>query len=158
MGLQYNSCLTNGFSLLDSEPCKVKHSFKVVIDAYVTLLLYIRMAIDLLSICESHRTGFRSTIFRSCLVLHAYEVSNHKSKEHLLELDIIWVEFLNLGTLLDGEPIIDLPPKTIELKKVEFSKEERDFYCRLEADSRAQFAVCFSLLSYLLSNKDIRLI
>ncbi|PIN19745.1 Helicase-like transcription factor HLTF/DNA helicase RAD5, DEAD-box superfamily [Handroanthus impetiginosus] len=44
------------------------------------------------------------------------------------------------GTFLDGEPIINLPPKTIELKKVDFSKEERDFYCRLEADSRAQFA------------------
>ncbi|CAK9136641.1 unnamed protein product [Ilex paraguariensis] len=44
------------------------------------------------------------------------------------------------GTLLDGEPIINLPPKTIELKKVDFTKEERDFYCRLEADSRAQFA------------------
>ncbi|KAF8409328.1 hypothetical protein HHK36_005403 [Tetracentron sinense] len=43
------------------------------------------------------------------------------------------------GTLLDGEPIITLPPKSIELKKVEFSKEERDFYSRLEADSRAQF-------------------
>ncbi|KAL2484039.1 SNF2 domain-containing protein/helicase domain-containing protein/zinc finger protein-related [Forsythia ovata] len=44
------------------------------------------------------------------------------------------------GTLIDGEPIINLPPKTIELKKVDFSKEERDFYCSLEADSRAQFA------------------
>ncbi|KAA8519836.1 hypothetical protein F0562_014074 [Nyssa sinensis] len=44
------------------------------------------------------------------------------------------------GTLLDGEPIINLPPKSIELKKVDFTKEERDFYCRLEADSRAQFA------------------
>lgn len=44
------------------------------------------------------------------------------------------------GTFIDGEPIIDLPPKTIELKKVEFSKDERDFYCRLEAESRAQFA------------------
>ncbi|KAM1033287.1 hypothetical protein TB2_036290 [Malus domestica] len=43
------------------------------------------------------------------------------------------------GTLLDGEPIITLPPKSIELKRVEFSKEERDFYSRLEADSRAQF-------------------
>ncbi|XP_062096394.1 helicase-like transcription factor CHR28 [Humulus lupulus] len=43
------------------------------------------------------------------------------------------------GTLLDGEPIINLPPKHVELKKVEFSKEERDFYSRLEADSRAQF-------------------
>ncbi|KAJ9563119.1 hypothetical protein OSB04_008279 [Centaurea solstitialis] len=44
------------------------------------------------------------------------------------------------ATLLDGEPIISLPPKTINLKKVEFTAEERDFYCRLEADSRAQFA------------------
>ncbi|KAL5579357.1 hypothetical protein UlMin_011799 [Ulmus minor] len=43
------------------------------------------------------------------------------------------------ATLLDGEPIITLPPKFVELKKVEFSKEERDFYSRLEADSRAQF-------------------
>ncbi|GFZ03097.1 SNF2 domain-containing protein [Actinidia rufa] len=44
------------------------------------------------------------------------------------------------GTLLDGEPIINLPPKSVELKKVDFTKEERDFYCRLETDSRAQFA------------------
>ncbi|KAF4394077.1 hypothetical protein G4B88_026046 [Cannabis sativa] len=43
------------------------------------------------------------------------------------------------GTLLDGKPIINLPPKSVELKKVEFSLEERDFYSRLEADSRAQF-------------------
>ncbi|KAH9604057.1 hypothetical protein KSS87_012266 [Heliosperma pusillum] len=43
------------------------------------------------------------------------------------------------GTLLDGEPIINLPPKSVKLKKVEFSQEERDFYTRLEADSRAQF-------------------
>lgn len=44
------------------------------------------------------------------------------------------------GTILDGEPIIRLPPKTIKLCKVDFTQEERDFYCRLEADSRAQFA------------------
>ncbi|XP_047955007.1 helicase-like transcription factor CHR28 isoform X4 [Salvia hispanica] len=44
------------------------------------------------------------------------------------------------GTYIDGEPIIDLPPKTIELKRVDFSMEERNFYCRLEADSQAQFA------------------
>nr|GEV87147.1 helicase, C-terminal [Tanacetum cinerariifolium] len=43
------------------------------------------------------------------------------------------------ATLLDGEPIICLPPKTINLKKVDFTPEEREFYCRLEADSRAQF-------------------
>ncbi|KAJ4976397.1 hypothetical protein NE237_001503 [Protea cynaroides] len=45
------------------------------------------------------------------------------------------------GSLIDGEPIINLPPKSIELKKVDFSKEEREFYSRLEADSRAQFKV-----------------
>lgn len=45
------------------------------------------------------------------------------------------------GTLLDGEPIITLPPKFVELKKVDFSDEERDFYSKLEADSRAQFEV-----------------
>ncbi|XP_076882339.1 helicase-like transcription factor CHR28 [Bidens hawaiensis] len=43
------------------------------------------------------------------------------------------------ATLLDGEPVISLPPKTINLKKVEFTPEERDFYHRLESDSRAQF-------------------
>ncbi|KAL5715635.1 hypothetical protein ACHQM5_017427 [Ranunculus cassubicifolius] len=45
------------------------------------------------------------------------------------------------GTFLDGEPIINLPPKSVELKRVEFSMEERDFYSKLEADSRAQFKV-----------------
>ncbi|KAH7568967.1 hypothetical protein ACOSQ2_012429 [Xanthoceras sorbifolium] len=43
------------------------------------------------------------------------------------------------GTLLDGQPIINLPPKVIELKKVDFTKEERDFYNQLEIDSRDQF-------------------
>ncbi|KAI3972339.1 hypothetical protein MKW92_014987 [Papaver armeniacum] len=43
------------------------------------------------------------------------------------------------GTLLDGEPIINLPSKTINLTKVEFSAEERAFYSKLESDSRSQF-------------------
>ncbi|XP_052204701.1 helicase-like transcription factor CHR28 isoform X2 [Diospyros lotus] len=43
------------------------------------------------------------------------------------------------GTLIDGEPIICLPPKTIHLSKVDFSIEERTFYAKLEADSRLQF-------------------
>ncbi|MED6197118.1 Helicase-like transcription factor chr28 [Stylosanthes scabra] len=43
------------------------------------------------------------------------------------------------GTLIDGKPIINLPPKTIELTKVDFSVEERAFYMKLEADSRSQF-------------------
>lgn len=47
-----------------------------------------------------------------------------------------------LGTLIDGKPIVDLPPKTIQLTKVDFSIEERSFYKKLEADSRSQFKVC----------------
>ncbi|XP_022926603.1 helicase-like transcription factor CHR28 [Cucurbita moschata] len=43
------------------------------------------------------------------------------------------------GTLLDGQPIVTLPPKQVELKKVDFTEEERDFYSKLEADSRAQY-------------------
>ncbi|CAN7019075.1 unnamed protein product [Brassica rapa subsp. trilocularis] len=43
------------------------------------------------------------------------------------------------GTLLDGQPIINLPPKTINLSKVDFSVEERSFYTKLESDSRSQF-------------------
>ncbi|XP_050270956.1 helicase-like transcription factor CHR28 isoform X1 [Quercus robur] len=43
------------------------------------------------------------------------------------------------GTLLDGEPIIKLPPKTIRMSKVDFSTEERAFYTNLEADSRSRF-------------------
>ncbi|KAL3502348.1 hypothetical protein ACH5RR_036797 [Cinchona calisaya] len=43
------------------------------------------------------------------------------------------------GTLLDGKPIITLPPKTTRLTKVDFSAEERAFYNKLEADYRKQF-------------------
>ncbi|XP_076940885.1 helicase-like transcription factor CHR28 [Bidens hawaiensis] len=43
------------------------------------------------------------------------------------------------GTLLKGEPIISLPPKTIILKRVDFSAEERSFYHSLEAEARALF-------------------
>uniref|UniRef100_A0A1J3JUT9 Putative SWI/SNF-related matrix-associated actin-dependent regulator of chromatin subfamily A member 3-like 2 n=1 Tax=Noccaea caerulescens TaxID=107243 RepID=A0A1J3JUT9_NOCCA len=43
------------------------------------------------------------------------------------------------GTLLDGKPIIYLPPKKLNLSKVDFSVEERSFYVKLEADSRSQF-------------------
>lgn len=42
-------------------------------------------------------------------------------------------------TLIDGEPIVQLPPKSVCLKKVDFSSEERAFYSRLEAESRSQF-------------------
>ncbi|XP_031493852.1 helicase-like transcription factor CHR28 isoform X2 [Nymphaea colorata] len=43
------------------------------------------------------------------------------------------------GTFIDGQPIINLPPKSVCLKKVEFSLEERIFYSNLEAESRLEF-------------------
>ncbi|CAF2075880.1 hypothetical protein Bca4012_089697 [Brassica carinata] len=43
------------------------------------------------------------------------------------------------GSLIDGKPVISLPPKSIELRKVEFTEEERDFYSNLEKESRSQF-------------------
>ncbi|XP_058756114.1 helicase-like transcription factor CHR28 [Vicia villosa] len=42
-------------------------------------------------------------------------------------------------TVLDGQPIISLPPKRVKCKRVTFSQEEHDFYSKLETDSRAQF-------------------
>ncbi len=46
------------------------------------------------------------------------------------------------ATMLDGKPIISLPPKTVSLKTVDFTSEERAFYNTLEAESREQFKVC----------------
>ncbi|KAL5228735.1 hypothetical protein ABZP36_017000 [Zizania latifolia] len=43
------------------------------------------------------------------------------------------------ATMLDGKPIISLPPKTVSLKTVDFTSEERSFYNTLEAESREQF-------------------
>ena len=59
-----------------------------------------------------------------------------------------------LGTLLDGKPIINLPPKTIELSKVDFSIEERAFYMKLESDSRNQFKVSSFKLVYINTSLD----
>ncbi|KAK8460285.1 hypothetical protein SEVIR_2G308600v4 [Setaria viridis] len=42
-------------------------------------------------------------------------------------------------TLINGVPIINLPPKTINMNKVDFSHEERSFYLMLEERSRQQF-------------------
>lgn len=42
-------------------------------------------------------------------------------------------------TVINGKPIINLPPKTINLNKVDFTQEERSFYLMLEERSRQQF-------------------
>lgn len=56
-------------------------------------------------------------------------------------LMIVWWSILSLGTILDGEPIIKLPPKTIELKRLDFTMEERNSYNALEAEYKVVFAV-----------------
>ncbi|KAF9028186.1 hypothetical protein BDZ89DRAFT_1066328 [Hymenopellis radicata] len=42
-------------------------------------------------------------------------------------------------TMLDGKRLIELPSKTIELVKLEFTKEERDIYKMVETASQATF-------------------
>lgn len=54
--------------------------------------------------------------------------------------------FLRVGwfcaaSFIDGKPIVNLPPRIVNLQESEFSLEERLFYSNLEADSRAQFQV-----------------
>lgn len=48
---------------------------------------------------------------------------------------------IHTETLIDGEPILKLPPKTIQLNKIDFTQEERAFYLTLEEGSRQKFKV-----------------
>jgi SNF2 family DNA or RNA helicase len=42
-------------------------------------------------------------------------------------------------SLIDGKPIINLPPKIEEIQHVVFSEEEQDFYQALESKTQIQF-------------------
>ncbi|KAL8153806.1 hypothetical protein V2J09_011566 [Rumex salicifolius] len=42
-------------------------------------------------------------------------------------------------TKINGQPIINLPPKKVHIRSKEFTLEERKFYSELEADTRKQF-------------------
>jgi hypothetical protein len=48
---------------------------------------------------------------------------------------------IHTETLIDGEPILKLPPKTIQLNKIDFTQKERAFYLTLEEGSRQKFKV-----------------
>ncbi|KAJ1272917.1 hypothetical protein BS78_06G239700 [Paspalum vaginatum] len=52
------------------------------------------------------------------------------------------IKYSERTKLLDGEPIIKIPPKTIQLSKIDFTKEERAFYLRLEENSRQTLKEC----------------
>jgi hypothetical protein len=64
----------------------------------------------------------------------------------VLQCDFLFC-LIQIDTLINGEPIINIPPKSICLNKIEFTPEERAFYVRLEERSRQQFKV--NLLSIL---------
>jgi len=53
----------------------------------------------------------------------------------------LMVSFCCAASYIDGKPIVNLPPRIVNLQQSEFSLEERSFYSNLEADSRAQFQV-----------------
>ena len=40
---------------------------------------------------------------------------------------------------VNGQPIITLPPKTIDIKELDFTPEEMDFYESMEKQSQARF-------------------
>ncbi|VVB05641.1 unnamed protein product [Arabis nemorensis] len=48
-------------------------------------------------------------------------------------------QYAEAYTKIGGVPIISLPSKTIELRKVLFTKEEREFYSKLERYAREQY-------------------
>lgn len=58
---------------------------------------------------------------------------------------LILISLCGPETLIDGEPIINLPPKTVCMSKVDFSVEERAFYKQIESDSFKKFKVFFFL-------------
>ncbi|WOK98893.1 helicase-like transcription factor CHR28 [Canna indica] len=70
-----------------------------------------------------------------------YQISKDPSSGYRKVQAVLKVVLLRRtkGTLIDGEPILELPPKTINLEKIDFSQKEREFYLALEADSREQF-------------------
>lgn len=49
--------------------------------------------------------------------------------------------FICAATKIDGQPIVKLPERIVNLRQAEFSDEERAFYNDLENESRKQFQV-----------------
>ncbi|PWA45229.1 hypothetical protein CTI12_AA519490 [Artemisia annua] len=107
---------------------------------YVNILL---MLLRLRQACD------HPLLVRGCSSSSEWKSSFEKAKNlapdfrkrllNFLEASLAVCGICNVCTLIDGEPIIVLPPKTVTLKKVDFTADEREFYCRLEAESRAQF-------------------
>ncbi|CAN6481877.1 unnamed protein product [Victoria cruziana] len=79
--------------------------------------------------------------YKSFCTAIKYPISRHSSNGYKKLQAVLRTMLLRRtkGTFIDGEPIINLPPKSVCLKKVKFSLEERIFYSNLEAESRLEF-------------------
>lgn len=95
-----------------------------------------------LLVCLNHLLEWSCKCVSMCLFDTSFELFQSSGTDH-------HQLFCGIGTFIDGEPIINLPPKTVRLAKVDFSPEERAFYSKLEADSRSQFKVLFFLCIFL---------
>ncbi|XP_020591599.1 helicase-like transcription factor CHR28 isoform X2 [Phalaenopsis equestris] len=80
-------------------------------------------------------------VFKSFCNSIKYPISRNASQGYKKLQAVLRVVLLRRtkDTRINGEAIIKLPPKSICLKEVDFSHEERAFYMKLEADSRQQF-------------------
>ncbi len=54
--------------------------------------------------------------------------------------------------MIDGEPVVKLPPRELSLVKQQFSKQEQSFYAQLQKESAAKFKV--HRIYYILKNRQ----
>uniref|UniRef100_A0A0D3AC59 RING-type domain-containing protein n=1 Tax=Brassica oleracea var. oleracea TaxID=109376 RepID=A0A0D3AC59_BRAOL len=126
---------------------------------------WLRVVLDKAQTIKNHRTQ----VARACCILRAkrrwclsgapiqntvddlysyFRNEKHGYKKLQAVLKAVMLRHTK-GTLLDGQPLINLPPKKVNLNKVDFSVEELSFYKKLEAESRFFFQFILGLKSML---------
>ncbi|CAN6969352.1 unnamed protein product [Brassica oleracea var. botrytis] len=127
---------------------------------------WLRVVLDKAQTIKNHRTQ----VARACCILRAkrrwclsgapiqntvddlYSYFSRNEKHGYKKLQAVLKAVMlrhTKGTLLDGQPLINLPPKKVNLNKVDFSVEELSFYKKLEAESRFFFQFILGLKSML---------
>ncbi|KAF2587121.1 hypothetical protein F2Q70_00036923 [Brassica cretica] len=126
---------------------------------------WLRVVLDKAQTIKNHRTQ----VARACCILRAkrrwclsgapiqntvddlysyFRNEKHGYKKLQAVLKAVMLRHTK-GTLLDGQPLINLPPKKVNLNTVDFSVEELSFYKKLEAESRFFFQFILGLKSML---------
>ncbi|GJN26356.1 hypothetical protein PR202_gb14282 [Eleusine coracana subsp. coracana] len=91
--------------------------------------------------------NYRTQVARACSALSTERrwclsgtpIQNKRDDLYSYFCFLKYEPYCKFETLIDGEPIIKLPPKMIELSKIDFTQEERAFYLALEEGSRQKF-------------------